>query len=86
MVNTYSFDEAKRKILEAYPGHKIVNAFELSKKYVFVLYPEGTNPKEKILLDAFYSVEKSNGFVSEFTPLLDMDEFKKASKNPILIN
>lgn len=80
-----SFDEAKAIVLSKYRKYKIVNAFDLSRKYVFVLYPNSVDPRKDVQLDPFYSVRKDNGLVEEYTPLLDMDEFKRASKNPLPI-
>lgn len=80
MVN---YEDAKSKILDKYKNYKIVNAFDLSNRYVFVLYPKSKDPKNELLLDSFYSVRKDNGKVEDYTPLLDMNEFKKAVKNPL---
>lgn len=72
--------EAKGLLLNKYKNSKIVNAFDLESKYLFTLYPKDKNPSEDLLLDSFYTVDKKNGEIKEYSPLFNLDEFRKKKR------
>lgn len=79
MVN---FLEAKNKILSKYQDKEIIEVLDIGDKYVFTLYPKKYN-KDDFLLDPYYSVDKTNGLIEDYSPLFDMKKFKDATKHPL---
>lgn len=78
MIN---YNEAKRIVLDFVESNfseaPILKAsFELKDNYVFNIWPEGSKEPP---LDPFFKVDKKTGKVGEYSPLFDLEEFKKAS-------
>lgn len=48
-----------------------------------VSYTLDKAPIDDFYVDCFLSVDKKTGFVKEYNPIMDMQSFKKASKNPV---
>ena len=74
--------EAIHELLNEHKGSEVVAAFDFPDKYVFSIKPIDL-PKDVVLMDPFFSVNKDTGKIEEFTPLLDLEGWRKASKNPI---
>ena len=76
------YAQAKRIILDAYPDSVVTSGMNLPNGYLFSIQPKDWN-EEEILLDPFFKVDGSTGAVTEYSPVMDPEEFKQALQNVI---
>lgn len=73
--------EAIRRVLSSYKDSKCDAAYKLKDGYLVTISP--TNLKEgDYMLDNFFKVD-SSGKVTEYSPVMDPEEFKSALKKPV---
>ena len=75
------YEQAKQLILENCPDDNIVAAFSFVYGYIFSLMPK-TWSDEDGPLDHMYKVAL-DGTITEYSPVMNPEEFKKALKNRI---
>ena len=80
MVN---YEKAKNIVLLNYSDSIIMLAFDTNTKFIFSIRPEGFNIDDE-LLDPFFSVTKDTGILAEYSPLMDIEEFKNAVINRVI--
>ena len=78
-----TFKEAMDRVLSGHKDCKVITVLEFSDKFVASIQPKDWNPDE-ILLDPYFSVDKKTGKVSEWSPIMDPEGFKKALKDGIV--
>lgn len=78
-----TFKEVMDRVLSGHKDCKIITVLEFSDKFVVSIQPKNWNPDE-ILLDPYFSVDKKSGKISEWTPIMDPDGFKKALKDGVV--
>jgi hypothetical protein len=78
-----TFNDAKQTILRRFRDSNITLAFEINSGFVFSIKPKNWS-KDDAILDAFFLVNKTNGRIYEYSPLLNPDEFKHAIYNRVL--
>lgn len=78
-----TFKEAMDRVLSGHKDCKVTMVLEFSDKFIVSIEPKDWNPEE-ILLDPFFAVDKKSGKVSEWTPIMDPDGFKKALKDGVV--
>jgi hypothetical protein len=78
-----TYNKAKSIIMQKFKDSNIVLAFEIDSGFVFSIRPMQWDSKDMIL-DAFFMVDKKHGKVSEYSPLMNSDEFKYSIKNRII--
>lgn len=78
-----TFVHAKNTILKKFRDSIIITAFETNSGFVFSIRPKVWDDSEPIL-DAFFVVDKKNGTVREYSPLIDPEEFKYSIHNRVL--
>lgn len=74
-------NEAKKIILSKYKDSEIVSIMKLRNGYLFSIKPKNWKDGD-ILLDPFFKVD-NNGNLSEYSPVMDPEEFKEAMRNVI---
>ena len=67
-------------VLKEYKDGVVSAIMELDNAFIVCLIPKNLKDGD-ISLDSFFKVEKSSGKVSEYSPVMDPEEFKKALKN-----
>lgn len=81
MVGKLTWQSAQTKILNQYPDSKILAVMPLKNGYLFSIQPKSYKNNE-YALDAYFRVDYS-GKISEYSPVMDPAEFKKAMANRI---
>ena len=76
------YKEASELILQNYPDSDIIGAFKLSDGYLFSIKPKIWS-QDDYVLDGFFKVSSATGAVSEYSPVMNPEEFKKALQNEI---
>lgn len=77
-----SYKKASEIILQQYPDSDITSAFKLPDGYLFCIKPKNW-PQDEYLLDGFFKVS-NDGIMSEYSPVMDPEEFKESLKNEII--
>lgn len=75
------YKEASEIVLKNYPDSDIIGAFKLPDGYLFSMKPKSWS-KDEYVLDGFFKVSES-GEISEYSPVMDPEEFKEALQNEI---
>lgn len=70
--------DAKSIVLKNHSDSIVVGSFELKDGFVFSLQPKDL--KDDYILDGFFKIDKSTGKESEYSPLLNIEEFREAIK------
>lgn len=78
-----TFKEAMDRVLSGHKDCKVITVLEFSDKFVVSIQPKNWNPDE-IILDPYFSVDKKTGKVSEWSPIMDPEGFKKALKDGVV--
>ena len=73
-------EKAKKIILDKFPDSVINSVMDSPSAYIVSIQPKDWDENET-LLDPFFKVSKKDGFVSEYSPVMDPEEFKKALQN-----
>lgn len=76
-----SYNEAKKVILSRYKDSNIIASYKMEDGYLFSIKPK-TWKKEDMILDALFRV-RDNGKIEEYSPVMNVPEFKKALNNRI---
>lgn len=76
-----SYKQASETILKKYPDSDIIGAFKLTKGYLFSMKPKSWS-QDDYVLDGFFKVSDT-GELSEYSPVMDPEEFKEALRNEI---
>jgi hypothetical protein len=76
------YAQAKRIILNAYPDSVVTSGMKLPNGYLFSIQPK-TWKEDEILLDPFFKVDGNTGKVTEYSPVMNPEEFKQALNNVI---
>ena len=76
-----SYKQASETILQKYSGSDIIGAFKLPDGYLFSIKPKYWS-KDEYVLDGFFKVSDT-GELSEYSPVMDPEEFKEALQNEI---
>ena len=77
-----TYERAKEIILRKFDDSDIVASFKTHSGYIFSIKPKTWNDKEYVL-DGFFKVSSDTGKISEYSPVMDPEEFKQALKNRI---
>lgn len=77
-----TYERAKEIVLRKYPDSNVVASFKIQSGYVFSIKPKTWNDKEYVL-DGFFKVSSDAGKITEYSPVMDPEEFKQALKNRI---
>lgn len=77
-----NYKKCKQAMLTKYPDSNIVGAFETSSGYIFSLKPK-TWKKDEYVLDGMFKVSFDAKRITEYSPVMDPEEFKQALKNRI---
>ena len=77
-----TYERAKEMILRKYADSNIVASFKIPSGYVFSIKPKNWND-ETYVLDGFFKVNSDTGKITEYSPVMDPEEFKKALNNRI---
>ena len=72
-------------VLKECKNATISTIMELNNSFIVCIVPNNLKDGD-ISLDSFFKVEKSSGKVSEYSPVMDPEEFKKALKNIVYNN
>jgi hypothetical protein len=75
------YKEASEKLLQKFSDSDIIGAFKLTDGYLFSIKPKSWSQDEYVL-DGFFKVS-STGVISEYSPVMDPEEFKEALQNEI---
>ncbi len=73
-------DDAAKKVRATFPGIKVKNIYDYSGEWYMVM---ATDKEDVDYNSPYYLVGKTNGRVCTFSPLVNLDAFKKALKNEI---
>lgn len=84
MNDVYKFVEESMNKTKDYKGSIIESILDFPSLYCVAYSPEKA-PKDDFYVDCFVAVDKKNGSVKEYNPILDMKSFKKASENPVYL-
>lgn len=76
-----SYKKAVELILQKYSDSDIIGAFKLPDGYLFSIKPKSWS-KDEYVLDGFFKVSDA-GVISEYSPVMDPEEFKEALQNEI---
>ena len=77
-----SYEQAKHIVLDAYSDSIVTSGMRLRGGYLFSIQPKNWN-KNEILLDPFFKVDGSTGQLTEYSPVMNPEEFKQALQNVI---
>lgn len=72
-----TYEEAIKSVLSKHKDCKCTSVLDMKSKFIVSIQPNNWNPGE-MLLDPYFSVDKKTGKVSEWTPIMDPEGFKKA--------
>lgn len=72
-----TYEDAIKKVLSTHKGCKCTSVLDMNNMFVVSIQPKNWNSGE-MLLDPYFSVDKKTGKVSEWTPIMDPEGFKKA--------
>jgi hypothetical protein len=75
------YKEASEKLLKKFSDSDIIGAFKLTDGYLFSIKPKSWSQDEYVL-DGFFKVS-STGVISEYSPVMNPEEFKEALQNEI---
>lgn len=81
MVSKLTWQAAQTKILNQYPNSKVLAIMRLKNAYLFSIQPK-SYAGNNYALDAYFKVDYS-GKISEYSPVMDPEEFKNAMQNRI---
>ena len=73
--------QASEIILQKHPDSDIIGAFKLTDGYLFSIKPKSWS-QDDYVLDGFFKVS-NDGVISEYSPVMDPEEFKEALQNEI---
>ena len=76
-----SYKQASETILKKYSDSDIIGAFKLPDGYLFSIKPKSWS-QDDYVLDGFFKVSDT-GELSEYSPVMDPEEFKEALQNEI---
>lgn len=77
-----SYTKAETIILSSYSDSIILCGMDMPDGYLFSIRPKSWK-NDQVVLDGFFKVSKSDGKISEYSPVTDPEEFKLAMKNII---
>ena len=72
-----TYEVAIKNVLSKHKGCKCTSVLDMNSMFVVSIQPKNWKPGE-MLLDPYFSVDKKTGKVSEWTPIMDPEGFKKA--------
>lgn len=72
-----TYEEAMKKVLSKHKDCICTSVLDMKTMFVVSIQPKNWKPDE-MLLDPYFSVNKKTGKVSEWTPIMDPEGFKKA--------
>lgn len=78
-----SYKKAAELILQKYSDSDIIGVFKLPDGYLFSIKPKSWS-KDDYVLDGFFKVSSKTGGISEYSPVMDPEEFKEALRNKII--
>ena len=77
-----TLDGVKRIVLKAYPDSIINSIMETENNYIVNIQPKDWDDNE-VILDGFFKVSKITGKLTEYSPVMDVNEFKYALNHPV---
>ncbi len=77
------YKTAKMSIKKSHPNDVITSSFETPTLYVFALKPKDIE-SDVVLIDPFFSIDKRTGKEKEYSPVFDLDNYKKAMKSGMI--
>lgn len=80
-----NIEQAKVIIEKKHPESRVISGMDFPDKFVFSIVPKKEKDASR-LMDPFFSVDKKTGKVSEFSPIMDIENFRKNIKNPVMFN
>ena len=72
-----TYQEAIKSVLSKHKDCKCTSVLDMNNIFVVSIQPNNWK-QDEILLDPYFSVDKKTGKVSEWTPIMDPEGFKKA--------
>lgn len=84
MKDIFKFVEESLNKSKDYKNVIIESILDFPSLYCVAYSPEKA-PKNDFYVDCFVAVDKNNGSLKEYNPLMDMKSFKKASENPVYL-
>lgn len=77
-----SYSKAETILLSRHRDSIILCGMELSDGYLFSIRPKNWKD-DQVVLDGFFKVSKSDGKISEYSPVMNPEEFKTAMKHVV---
>lgn len=72
-------------VLKRFQNFRIEAAFQTPTLYIFHIQPKDATTIFERITDSFYSVDKETGELSDYAPLLDIDNFNTAIQEPLYL-
>lgn len=79
MIN---YEKAKETLLKQLHDSNVVSSFDCGDGYIFSLKPKSWKDDDYVL-DGLFKVSKTNGIITEYSPVMNPEEFKNAMSNRI---
>lgn len=77
-------ENAKKIVLDQFPDSIVNSVMDSPSGYIVSIQPKKWDENE-LLLDPFFKVSKKDGSMSEYSPVMDPEEFKKALQNVLYV-
>lgn len=81
-VYMMNYKKAKLTLLKRYPDSKVISSFDCGNSYIFSLKPK-TWKDDDYVLDGLFKVSKTSYDITEYSPVMNPEEFKNAMSNKI---
>lgn len=77
-----TYEEANKLVLEKHKDAHVTCTMDAGKKFIIALKPNSYD-NDKFVLDGTFAVDKLTKKVSEYSPVMDPEEFKAAMKRVV---
>lgn len=77
-----TYEEANSLVLKRHRDCKVTSTMDAGNSFIITLRPNYFR-EDQIVLDGFFRVDKRTKQISEYSPVMDPEEFKKAMKNVV---
>ena len=75
-------NNAKQILLKKYPDSVVNAVLDTPSGYILYIQPKDWD-KSKGICNGYFKINKTTGKISEYSPVMDPEEFKTAMKNRI---
>lgn len=72
-----TYQEANKIVLKKYPDSIIISTLDAGDSFLISPKPKAYR-KDQMVLDGLFKVDKKTGEMTEYSPVQDPEEFKKA--------